>query len=137
MARGPSGLAKITRDGFSQVTLPKSSTAASSHLLSRHAQTTDKTNGTSLVRVDQEAMEGNGTRQIRGTSHRATSRLVESIVSIQSLKENLVLPTLGFVTNGVTNPLNVCKGALRGNYKNCLKTASGFGGCNAAVLFSK
>jgi len=63
--------------------------------------------------------------------------LVESIVSIQSLKENLVLPTLGFVTNGVTNPLNVCKGALRGNYKNCLKTASGFGGCNAAVLFSK
>jgi 3-oxoacyl-[acyl-carrier-protein] synthase I len=63
--------------------------------------------------------------------------LVESIVSMQSLKANLVLPTLGFVTNGVTNPLNICTVMLPGNYKNCLKTASGFGGCNAAVLFSK
>jgi len=63
--------------------------------------------------------------------------LIESIISIQSLKENLVLPTLGFVTMGVTNPLNVCMALLPGNYNNCLKTASGFGGCNAAVLFSK
>jgi 3-oxoacyl-[acyl-carrier-protein] synthase-1 len=63
--------------------------------------------------------------------------LVESIVSIQSLKENVVLPTLGFVTMGVTAPLNVCTAILPGNYHTCLKTASGFGGCNAAVLFSK
>lgn len=63
--------------------------------------------------------------------------LVESIVSIQSLKENVVLPTLGFVTMDVTVPLNVCTAILPGNYHTCLKTASGFGGCNAAVLFSK
>jgi 3-oxoacyl-[acyl-carrier-protein] synthase-1 len=63
--------------------------------------------------------------------------LIESIVSVQSLKENLVLPTLGFAHMGVTNPLNICTGLLQGNYKHCLKTASGFGGCNAAVLFGK
>jgi len=63
--------------------------------------------------------------------------LIESIISIQSLKENLVLPTLGFKNSGVTNPLNICNNLLPGNFKNCLKTASGFGGCNAAVVFGK
>jgi 3-oxoacyl-[acyl-carrier-protein] synthase-1 len=63
--------------------------------------------------------------------------LIESIVSIHSLKENLVIPTLGFEEMGVTNPLNICTDLLTGNFKNCLKIASGFGGCNAAVVFSK
>ena len=63
--------------------------------------------------------------------------LIESIVSIQSMKESLVLPTLGFKEMGVTNPLNICTSLLPGNFKNCLKTASGFGGCNAAVVFGK
>jgi 3-oxoacyl-[acyl-carrier-protein] synthase-1 len=63
--------------------------------------------------------------------------LIESIISIQSLKENIVLPTLGFENIGVSTPLNICTDMLPGNFNNCLKTASGFGGCNAAVLFSK
>jgi 3-oxoacyl-[acyl-carrier-protein] synthase-1 len=63
--------------------------------------------------------------------------LVESIISIQSLKKNLVLPTLGFKEMGVTNPVNISTELLAGDYNYCLKTASGFGGCNAAMLFMK
>ena len=63
--------------------------------------------------------------------------LIESIISTRSLKEGVVLPTLGFTTMGVSAPLNICTDLLPGNYKTFLKTASGFGGCNAAVLFSK
>jgi 3-oxoacyl-[acyl-carrier-protein] synthase-1 len=63
--------------------------------------------------------------------------IIESIISIQSIKEKLVLPTLGFVDMGVTNPLNICTGPLPGNFNNCLKTASGFGGCNAAAVFGR
>lgn len=63
--------------------------------------------------------------------------LIESIVSIHSLKENLVLPTLGFKQMGVTNPLNICNTLQKIHLKNCLKTASGFGGCNAAIVISK
>jgi len=63
--------------------------------------------------------------------------LIESIISIHSLKENIVIPSLGFEEIGVTNPINICTDLLRGNFKNCLKTASGFGGCNAAVVFGK
>ena len=63
--------------------------------------------------------------------------LIESIISIHSLKENLVLPTMGFKQPGLTKPVNICSSPLHGSLKNCLKTASGFGGCNAAVVFGK
>jgi 3-oxoacyl-[acyl-carrier-protein] synthase-1 len=63
--------------------------------------------------------------------------LIESIISMQSLKENLVLPTRGYEKPGVTPTVNVCASPFKSSLKNCLKTASGFGGCNAAMVFSK
>jgi 3-oxoacyl-[acyl-carrier-protein] synthase I len=63
--------------------------------------------------------------------------LIESIVSIHSMKENLILPTIGFQRPGVTKPVNICTSLHKSFLRNCLKTASGFGGCNAAVIFSK
>jgi 3-oxoacyl-[acyl-carrier-protein] synthase I len=63
--------------------------------------------------------------------------LIESIVSIRSLEENLVLPTLGFERMGVSPSLNICAELLSTPLKTCLKTASGFGGCNAAIALSK
>jgi 3-oxoacyl-[acyl-carrier-protein] synthase-1 len=63
--------------------------------------------------------------------------LIESVISIQSLKENTVIPTIGFQKTGVTQPVNICASLYRTALHNCLKTASGFGGCNAAMIFSK
>jgi len=63
--------------------------------------------------------------------------LIESVVSIHSLQENLILPNMGFKQLGVTVPLNICTTLLQSPVKNILKTASGFGGCNAAVAFGK
>jgi 3-oxoacyl-[acyl-carrier-protein] synthase I len=63
--------------------------------------------------------------------------LIESIVSVQSLKENIVLPTKGFNKSGVTKSINICSTLQPLVSQNCLKTASGFGGCNAALVFSK
>ena len=63
--------------------------------------------------------------------------LIESIISIQSLRENLLIPTLGFEETGTSIPLNINNSLLTGDFKNCIKTASGFGGCNAAVVFGK
>jgi 3-oxoacyl-[acyl-carrier-protein] synthase I len=63
--------------------------------------------------------------------------LIESIISMQSLKENLVLPTRGFENSGVSQTVNVCSSLYKSTLKHCLKTASGFGGCNAAMVFSK
>ena len=63
--------------------------------------------------------------------------LIESIITLQSMRENLVIPSRGFEHNGVTMPLNVCSSLLQTPLDTCLKTASGFGGCNAAVVLSK
>lgn len=63
--------------------------------------------------------------------------LIESVVSIQSMKENFFLPTPGFEEQGVTRPVNVCSKPLETSANVILKTASGFGGCNAAVVFGK
>jgi 3-oxoacyl-[acyl-carrier-protein] synthase-1 len=63
--------------------------------------------------------------------------LIESIVSIHSMKEDLVIPTMGFENLGVTKPVNICTSLFKTSIQNCLKTASGFGGCNAAMIFSK
>jgi 3-oxoacyl-[acyl-carrier-protein] synthase-1 len=63
--------------------------------------------------------------------------LVESVITIASMKEGIVLPTLGFREHGVTKPIQVSSSLLHKALGYCLKTASGFGGCNAAVLFSK
>lgn len=63
--------------------------------------------------------------------------LIESIVTLQSMREHLVLPSLGFADNGVSMPLNICSSLLHTSLYSCLKTASGFGGCNAAVVMSQ
>jgi 3-oxoacyl-[acyl-carrier-protein] synthase-1 len=63
--------------------------------------------------------------------------LIESIVTLQSMREDLVLASLGYETNGVTMPLNICSSLLHTPLNHCLKTASGFGGCNAALIMSK
>lgn len=63
--------------------------------------------------------------------------LIESVVSLQSLKEGIILPTRGFETLGVTSTLNIATKLTSSSLKTFLKTASGFGGCNGAVIFSK
>jgi len=63
--------------------------------------------------------------------------LIESIISIHSLSEGLVIPTMGFKEAGTSRIVNVCSRLQAGPLQTCLKTASGFGGCNAAVVFSK
>ena len=63
--------------------------------------------------------------------------LIESIVTMQSMREGLILPSPGFEQNGVTTPLNVVTTLLSTPLTTCLKTASGFGGCNAAVVLGK
>jgi 3-oxoacyl-[acyl-carrier-protein] synthase-1 len=63
--------------------------------------------------------------------------LIESIISMQSLKENMVIATRGFGNLGVTQAVNICSTLIKSTASHFLKTASGFGGCNAAMVFSK
>lgn len=63
--------------------------------------------------------------------------LLESIITIRSMEENIVIPSIGMDRLGVSIPLNICSSLLSASLSNCLKTGSGFGGCNAAIVYSK
>ncbi|MES1221769.1 MAG: beta-ketoacyl synthase N-terminal-like domain-containing protein [Bacteroidota bacterium] len=63
--------------------------------------------------------------------------LIETVVAVHSLRENIFLPTIGFKEPGTSKPLNVTSILQKGSYNACLKTASGFGGCNAAIVLQK
>lgn len=63
--------------------------------------------------------------------------VLESVISMLSLQENKLVASLGFEETGTTQALNIITQAQTKNLKTCLKTASGFGGCNAAAIFEK
>ena len=63
--------------------------------------------------------------------------VVETIMSLHSLLNNEVLASKGFDKLGVSQSINVCKELMKKPLATCLKTASGFGGCNAAIVLEK
>lgn len=63
--------------------------------------------------------------------------VIESIVGIHSIRSNTLIGTYNFNKLGVSKPINILKSTQQATVNTCLKTAAGFGGCNAAVLFQK
>lgn len=63
--------------------------------------------------------------------------VIEVIACVHSLKDNIILPSLGYQQPGTTQHVKVNSILQSGNYNTCLKTASGFGGCNAALIIQR
>lgn len=65
------------------------------------------------------------------------SGLLETIVGMHSLEKNTLFISKGFDELGVSKNINIIKANTPKEMKTFLKTASGFGGCNTAVIFKK
>ena len=63
--------------------------------------------------------------------------LIETILTKQSMLDNTIVPTPRFKNLGVSVNVNVSAQPASATIFNSLKTASGFGGCNAAVVISR
>jgi 3-oxoacyl-[acyl-carrier-protein] synthase-1 len=63
--------------------------------------------------------------------------IIESIMGIWSIKNGVILNTKGYNVSGVTNPIFIINKPVKKEINTCLKIASGFGGCNAALIFYK
>ena len=63
--------------------------------------------------------------------------VLESVIGIASLRHNQTIISKGFETAGTAQILNPIRAIENKKLRSFLKTSSGFGGCNAAVLFSK
>lgn len=63
--------------------------------------------------------------------------IIESVAAIQSMRENFLIRSAGFETLGVPVQVNLISEHRSSPLQACLKTASGFGGCNAAIVYQK
>lgn len=63
--------------------------------------------------------------------------VLESILSMHAIDDNTILPTRGFENLGVTHNVKVSNTIGHTEKKSFIKLLSGFGGCNAALLFRK
>jgi len=63
--------------------------------------------------------------------------IIESVVACKAMKEDILPASLNFETMGVAAPVNISARHRRGSADFLLKTASGFGGCNAALVWQK
>lgn len=63
--------------------------------------------------------------------------LLESIISMESALQNILIPSKNFKETGTSQPLNIIKENQSAEIKYILKTASGFGGCNAVIVLEK
>lgn len=62
--------------------------------------------------------------------------VIESIMTIRSLRRKCILASKNFEHIGVPRSLNINSKLSSSDKHHALKTASGFGGCNAAVVYS-
>lgn len=65
------------------------------------------------------------------------SGLLETVLAIESANRNQLMTSKGFDELGVTQSINIITENKEKQVTCFLKTASGFGGCNTAVLFEK
>lgn len=63
--------------------------------------------------------------------------VLEVALNAESLRRDVLLPSHGFEQLGVSQPLNIITRVSTQPLNVCLKTASGFGGCNAAIILTK
>ena len=63
--------------------------------------------------------------------------LIEAAMALESVSAGKLLPSLNYKSHGVSLPLNVLTEETATSSRCLLKTSSGFGGCNAALLIGK
>ena len=94
--------------------------------------------------MESRAIEGAGLRDIPVTAYKAhfghtfgASGILEAILTMCSLDEGLILPVRGFEELGVSGRITVCSSPTRTDKKAFVKTQSGFGSCNGAVVYAR
>jgi 3-oxoacyl-[acyl-carrier-protein] synthase-1 len=63
--------------------------------------------------------------------------IIESVFAIQGMKQGVIFNTLGYSEYGVPDQVVINDKLTQKEQKFIIKTASGFGGCNAAVVYAK
>ncbi|MES2748211.1 MAG: beta-ketoacyl synthase N-terminal-like domain-containing protein [Bacteroidota bacterium] len=136
---GPSrtgeGLFRSIQSALSEAVL----TAETIDYISAHGTATpfnDEMEAIAFNRLNLEKVPVNSLKGYYGHTLGA-SGLLETVIGIESVLQNKLFVSLGFDEMGVSQPIAIIQKNEEKNINYFLKTASGFGGCNTAVVFEK
>ncbi len=107
--------------------------------ISAHGTATSFNDEMEAIALDRLGMNGIPMNSLKGYFGHTlgASGLLETLIGMHSLHQNTLFASKGFRELGVSRPINVIKKTTSKKLDTFLKTASGFGGCNTAVLFQK
>lgn len=136
---GPSRTGEELSGAISEAMKQAGLTAADIHYISAHGTATPYND-----EMESKAIELSGLLHVPVNSLKGywghtlgAAGIIESIAAISSMRNNMLIRSAGFETLGVTALLNVISAHQPALISSCLKTASGFGGCNAAIIYQK
>ena len=96
----------------------------------------DEMEAIALNRLDLQNVPINSLKGFYGHTLGA-SGLLETVIAIESANQNKLFESKGFDEIGVSESINIIQKNEEASIEIFLKTASGFGGCNTAVVFKK
>jgi 3-oxoacyl-[acyl-carrier-protein] synthase-1 len=107
--------------------------------ISAHGTATPFNDEMEAIALNRLGLENTPVNSLKGVYGHTlgASGLLETVIGIQSVLESKLFVSLGFDVIGVSQPINVIKKNKNKDIRYFLKTASGFGGCNTAVIFEK
>jgi len=96
----------------------------------------DQMESIALTRAELNSVPTNSLKGYFGHTLGAAG-VLESIISVCALLDETILPTQGFENKEDDCSLNIASQITSSNKSYCLKMLSGFGGCNAVLLFHR
>lgn len=94
--------------------------------------------------MESKAFELAGVQEIEVNSMKAyfghtlgAAGIMETILAVRQMQEGILVASRGFENTGTSVPLAVLKANKSKTFDTLLKTSSGFGGCNAALVLRK
>ena len=136
---GPSrtgeGLYRAVRSALSEADL----VSEEIDYISAHGTATSFNDEMEAIAFDRLGMQKTPLNSLKGYFGHTlgASGLMEAIIGMHSLHQNTLFASKGFQELGVSKPINIITETTPRELKTFLKTASGFGGCNSAVIFQK
>jgi 3-oxoacyl-[acyl-carrier-protein] synthase-1 len=107
--------------------------------ISAHGTGTD-----SYDETEAKALSGAGLAKVPANSFKGyfghtlgAAGIIESVLAIESMRNNQLFRSAGFENPGTSEHIDILTAHTAREVNHCLKTASGFGGCNAAAVFKK
>jgi 3-oxoacyl-[acyl-carrier-protein] synthase I len=107
--------------------------------ISAHGTATSFNDEMEAIAIDRMGMNAIPMNSLKGYFGHTlgAAGLLETIIGMHSLHQNTLFASKGFQELGVSKPINVIEKTTSKRLDTFLKTASGFGGCNTAILFKK